>query len=55
MRLYEFVLDTMWDGDHVMKGSSFYRSVRRLCLHVEESGEFSQRSDGDYVLLRYLF
>jgi len=38
-----------------MEGSSFYRSVRRLCLYIEESGAFSQRRDGDYVLVHYLF
>jgi hypothetical protein len=45
----------MSDGEHVMKGSSFYRSVRRLCGYFEESGAFSQRRDGDYVLVLYLF
>ena len=38
-----------------MKGSSFYRSVRRLCLYFEESGAFSQRRDGDYGLVPYFF
>jgi hypothetical protein len=28
---------------------------RRLCLYVDESGAFSQRRDGDYVLSRYVF
>ena len=55
LRLYESVLDTMSGGDHGMRVSSFYCSVRRLCLYVEDIGVFSQRPDGDCVLLHYVF
>jgi len=41
------VLDTMSDGDHVMKGSSFYCYVRGLCLCIEDIGAYSQGRDGD--------